>query len=173
MSPTTSGSNLLGLASFLLSAVSLSVFTSIIAVLYPSPSNILFCLSIFSESLPVPSITNPSLPLIYKPCCFAVSSFALSRIPCPFTEKILSGFISRPAFFSAFSNAVSLLTTRKPKEVSPVFPTINVLPDPGPPARNIALNIAGSFTPSSISFICSANDIMFYLQLHCIEILTY
>ena len=37
-----------------------------------------------------------------------------------------------------------------PSAGSPVLPTMNDLPEPGPPAKNTALKIAGSLTPSSI-----------------------
>ena len=44
--------------------------------------------------------------------------------------------------------ALSELTNFIPNEVSAVLPTINDLPDPGPPARNTALKIDGSLRPS-------------------------
>ena len=64
--------------------------------------------------------------------------------------------ISNPAFFNAFSNAGSGLINLNPNERRPALPAMNDLPEPGPPAKNTALNIAGSFGPSGrMSIACS------------------
>ena len=57
--------------------------------------------------------------------------------------------------FSHISKIISEFTTLKPSVVNEVLPTTNDLPEPGPPARKIALKIPGSLTPSVIILLQS------------------
>ena len=79
-----------------------------------------------------------------------VKALAEALTACPCADAISSGSVVNPAFFNPFSNASSELINLKPNAFKEVLPTTNDLPEPGPPARNTALNIAGSFTPSII-----------------------
>ena len=59
----------------------------------------------------------------------------------------------------------------KPKVCNAVLPVINVLPEPGPPARNIALKIAGSLGPSSkyvLKSIIGKPHLEYHLHKQCL-----